>query len=83
MSDDLEVRIASSARKHGVSRTRIEQALRSQRSAEVVVTTTTDPKIRYVGVDARGEESEIVAVVLPRLLLVIHAMPTRFRRESR
>jgi len=40
----------------------------------------TDPKIRFVGLDDRGEEIEIVAVVLPGLLLVIHAMPTRYRR---
>ncbi|MFM8351920.1 MAG: hypothetical protein ACKN9D_12760 [Actinomycetales bacterium] len=53
----------------------------SQTEAEAVGTATTDPKIRFVGRDARGEEIEMVAVVLPGLLLIIHAMPTRYRRK--
>jgi len=35
----------------------------------------------WVGPDDRGVELEIVAVVLPELYLVIHAMPTALRRE--
>lgn len=77
----LTVRIVSGARKHGISRRRIEQALSSQTEALATRTETTDPKIRFVGRDERGEEIEIVAVVLPGLLLIIHAMPTRYRRE--
>jgi hypothetical protein len=49
--------------------------------AETILGTTTDPKIRFVGVDERGVEIEVVAVVLPSLLLVIHAMPTRYRER--
>lgn len=51
--------------------------------ASTVASETPDPKIRYIGTDARGEEIEVVAVVLPGMLLVIHAMPTRFRRGPR
>jgi hypothetical protein len=83
ITDGFVVRIVSGARKHGVSRRRIEQALMSQTEADVIGTETTDPKIRFVGRDERGEEIEIVAVVLPGLLLIIHAMPTRYRRKSR
>ncbi len=83
MVDGFAVRIVSGARKHGVSRRRIEQALWSQTEADAIGTETTDPKIRFVGRDERGEEIEIVAVVLPGLLLIIHAMPTRYRRKSR
>lgn len=83
MTDGLAVRIVSGARKHGVSRRRIEQALMSQTEADAIATETTDPKIRFVGRDERGEAIEIVAVVLPGLLLIIHAMPTRYRRKSR
>lgn len=81
MSEDFEVRIVSGARKHGISRRRIEQALRSQIAADTTRTGTADPKIRFVGTDDRGEEIEIVAVVLPGVLLIIHAMPTRYRRS--
>lgn len=83
MIDGFAIRIVSGARKHGVSRRRIEQALLAQTETDVIGTETTDPKIRFVGRDERGEEIEIVAVVLPGLLLIIHAMPTRYRRKSR
>ena len=77
----FEVRIISGARKHGLSRRRIQQALDRHGVAETILGTTTDPKIRFVGVDERGVEIEVVAVVLPSLLLVIHAMPTRYRER--
>jgi len=80
MMNLVNVRIVSSARKHRLSRRRIEQALQRQVSAQTLLSDATDPKIRFVGLDDRGEEIEIVAVVLPGLLLVIHAMPTRYRR---
>ncbi|NQW71896.1 MAG: hypothetical protein HQ453_04125 [Actinobacteria bacterium] len=81
MTEILAVRIISGARKHGISSRRIEQALLSQTEAEAIGTKTTDPKIRFIGRDDRGEEIEMVAVVLPGLLLIIHAMPTRYRRK--
>jgi hypothetical protein len=81
ITEVLVVRIISGARKHGISRRRIEQALLSQTEAEAIGTETTDPKIRFVGRDERGEEIEMVAVILPGLLLIIHAMPTRYRRK--
>jgi hypothetical protein len=77
----FEVRIVSGARKHGLSRRRIEQVLAHHRVAETVLSGSTDPKIRFVGPDERGVEIEVVAVVLPGILLVIHAMPTRFRER--
>jgi hypothetical protein len=78
----FELRIVSGARKHGLSRRRIEQALAGHAVAETILSGSTDPKIRFVGLDERGVEIEVVAVVLPGLLLVIHAMPTRFRGRS-
>ena len=78
----FEVRIVSGARKHGLSRARVQQALDNQLSSETHESGTTDPKIRFIGTDSRGTELEIVAVVLPDLLLIIHAMPTRFRKGN-
>ena len=40
-----------------------------------------DPRKVWVGVDDRGLELEIVAVVLPGELRVIHVMPTALRRK--
>jgi hypothetical protein len=46
----------------------------------------TDPKsgdqnLRWIGFDDRGLELEIIAVLTPEYLLVIHVMPYRFRRK--
>ena len=79
----VHIHTASSARKHGLSRSRIEQAMNNQIVSETLNSATFDPKIRFIGVDDQGEELEVVAVVLPGLLLIIHAMPTRYRRRSR
>lgn len=81
MAEPLAVGIVSGARKHGIGRRRIEQALLSQTEAEAIVTETTDPGIRFVGRDERREEIEMVAVVLPGLLVIIQALPTRYRRK--
>ncbi len=76
----LIVSITSSARKHLLIRARISQALANQTAAVTLDAAGTDPKILFVGVDDRGAELEIVAVVLPARLLVIHAMPTHYRK---
>ncbi|MGH3800284.1 MAG: hypothetical protein ACRDTD_09165 [Pseudonocardiaceae bacterium] len=39
-----------------------------------------DARIEWVGPDDRDVELEVIAVELPDLWLVIHAMPTAFRR---
>ena len=76
------VSLDSCARKHALSRTRIQEALNTHEVATTLDSGSTDPKIRFVGRDGRGEELKVIAVVLPGLLLVVHAMPTRYRRSS-
>lgn len=80
---EFEVKVTSSARKHGISRTRILQVLASQTFTATVPVTGSDPKVVYIGTDERGAEIEVIAVVLPRMLLIIHAMPTHYRRNPR
>lgn len=80
---EFEVKVASSARKHGISRSRIQQALNSQTFAATIPVTGRDPKIVHIGTDDRGVEIELIGVVLPSMLLIIHAMPTHYRRNSR
>jgi len=79
---DFVVKVASSARRHRVSRARILQALTNQSYATTLPVAGSDPKMVFVGTDDRGIELEVVAVVLPRMLLVIHAMPTHYRRST-
>jgi hypothetical protein len=40
------------------------------------------PALLYVGPDDRGVELEVVVVVQPDQLLVIHVMPTALRRRA-
>lgn len=47
------------------------------------VTKRGEEALRYVGTDERGRELEIVAVIYPEYLFVIHVMPTIYRKESR
>lgn len=48
-----------------------------------VTTATGDRALLWIGVDDRGIELEIVAVVLPDTHLVVHVMPTALRRRER
>lgn len=41
-----------------------------------------DARRVWHGLDDRGLELEIVAIILPTELLVIHVMPTSLRRKS-
>ena len=40
-----------------------------------------DERLVWVGEDDRGVELEVVAIQLPDLVLVIHVMPTHFRKR--
>jgi hypothetical protein len=43
---------------------------------------TGDTALSWLGHDERGRELEIVAIDRPDCYLVIHVMPTHYRRES-
>jgi hypothetical protein len=47
-----------------------------------VRTTQGDRAALWVGADDRGLELEVVAVLLPEQLLVVHVMPTGLRRDA-
>lgn len=79
----MEIRFTQAARKHRVGRA---AARRVMAYATPTGTTTAqgNPGWRYVGVDDRNRELEIIAVEVARgqddmFLLVIHVMPTRLR----
>lgn len=79
----MRIVIASSARKHGIGRQRIFGLLLHH--DDVVTVTRTgdrDPKLCFLSRDANNIEWEVIAVVLPEMLLVIHAMPTHYRPQN-
>ncbi|MGH3872191.1 MAG: hypothetical protein ACRDSR_11890 [Pseudonocardiaceae bacterium] len=52
-------------------------------SKPTIGTSSRDEELRYwIGVDDRGVELEIAAVVRPDCLLVLHVMPTALRRKQ-
>jgi len=48
----------------------------------VPATAAYDERLVWIGVDDRGIELEIVALVLVDAVVVIHVMPTALRRSS-
>jgi hypothetical protein len=73
-----EIRMARSGRKHGVTGTRVLEALQNAGEPTIV-----GDKLIYVGSDARGTELEIVMIEDPAQkarFCVIHAMPTEWRK---
>ena len=51
--------------------------------AEPVVMAEVLARLSWVAVDERGRELEIVAIEKPDCYLVIHVMPTHYRKEGR
>lgn len=75
------VRFARSARKHRVGRAHAMHVIETSPPRDVPAAGEFDPRKVWLGLDDRGVELEIVAVVLPGELLIVHVMPTALRRK--
>lgn len=64
------IRFTQSARKHRIGRDRTPG------------TAGAHDRLSWIGDDDRGVELEVIAVDLPEYLLVIHVMPTQYRRRT-
>lgn len=53
----------------------------SYEPSEVPATIDTDQAWKWVGLDDRGVELEVVAIETREVMLVIHVMPTHYRRR--
>lgn len=78
----MEIRFAQSARKHRIGKAHAMYVM--ENNPFQTVGNEDDEKVQqlWVGIDDRGLELEIIAVVLVNCLLVIHVMPTGFRRRK-
>lgn len=78
-----EVRIIRSARKHRVTNEQILEALNN--AGEPTYTEAglraSETAYTFIAADDSGNEIEIVAIEQARWLLVIHAMPTKWRKK--
>lgn len=73
------LRFTRSARKHRIGRAHALHVIDSAEPVDVLAMGEFDARKVWVGDDDRGIELEIVALVLPDELLVIHVMPTALR----
>lgn len=67
-------------KRHRVGATRIRHVIATTIPTAITTTSGADAWL-YIGPDADGDELEVIAVEQPTQLLVIHAMPTRYRRN--
>jgi hypothetical protein len=75
-----QVRYTKSARKHRIGRGSADYVLRMNLPAVI----QQEPlKLFWIGLDERGRELEIIAVLENEELIIIHAMPTIYRRGKR
>jgi hypothetical protein len=79
--EPAEIRFTQSARKHRIGKARVLYVLEQYQPMEVTDPKSSGRNLRWIGIDDRGLELEIIAVVTPEYLLVIHVMPYRFRRK--
>ena len=77
------ITFTQSARRHRIGKAHALYLMTSALPEVVEATLTSREQWKWVGLDDRGLELEIVAVVPdPDTLLVIHVMPYGFRRSS-
>jgi hypothetical protein len=83
----VEIRFTQAARPHRIGRASVRWVLAHTRPTEVT-TNHGSPAWRWSGPEERGRKLEVIAVEvhgtrdLGPVLLVIHAMPTDFTKES-
>lgn len=75
------VRFARSARKHRVGKAHAMHVINNNTPRDVPAADDFDARKVWLGPDDRGVDLEIVAVVLPDELLIIHVMPSALRRK--
>ncbi len=79
----MDIRFTQSARNHRIGKSRALYVIENYSPEFVSGKSLTRDKIIWIGLDDRGLELEIVAVAENDYLLVIHVMPTVFRKEHK
>jgi hypothetical protein len=82
----VEIRFTQSARRHRIGRSSVRFVM-ANASPAGTTTSSGSPGWRWVGYDERGRRLEVIAVEVQGdrdpepVLLVIHVMPTHYRKE--
>lgn len=78
----MRTRFTQSARRHRIGKAHALHVINTVTPTVIPADDTINERRVYVGPDDRGVDLEIVAIVEPDYLLVIHVMPANFRRRS-
>ena len=76
----VRVRFTQSTRKHRIGRAHVFHVLNTVEPRIIAATEQASERREWIGPDDRGVELEIIGVVLPDYLLIIHVMPLHYRR---
>ena len=76
----MRIEFTKSARKHKIGKQRVREVIAA--STPTVFFEGGVSKLRWVGMDRRGLELEILALQEGEVWLVIHVMPLNFRRRK-
>jgi len=79
----MDIRFTQSARKHRIGKTRALYVINHYMPINIQSDAETKEKLLWIGQDERGLELEIVVILLDNYLLVIHVMPTIFRKVEK
>ena len=79
----MNIRFTQSARKHRIGKAHAKFVIRNYDPTFVQGELGKKDKLLWMGEDDRGLELEIVALVSSDYYLVIHVMPTIFRKEEK
>jgi hypothetical protein len=77
------IRFTRGSRKHRVGKKSAYHVIAMTAAAITTDPDTGESTLSWVADDERGRELEIVAIEKPDCYLVIHVMPTHYRKESR
>ena len=75
-------RFTRGSRKHRIGKAHAQHVIATSRATVAVDPETQAVLLSWIGNDERGRELEIVAIERPDCILVIHVMPTHYRRGS-
>ena len=79
----MQIRFAQSARRHRIGKKHARYVMDEYEPIRIPADDEHGERLVWVGIDDRGLELEIVAVVETDYLLVIHVMPRSFNRRAR
>ena len=77
------IRFTRGSRKHRIGRKSAYYVIAMTSASIDIDPETGDTALSWAGDDERGRNLEVVAIEKPDCFLVIHVMPTRYRKEAR